>query len=157
MLQTERQMVAAHAVSRVGKVLGKGFGEVLSETLAHNFELLFVAVDRAAEAANRPLIITDMLPGYDVVIARAAVTGHREMMPKAGMDVRGGTSVSPEFLRALTMALDDEFKEAASTASAAMMFESQDGTCYVAFQSKDRAQALMEMGISLADISMVVQ
>lgn len=155
MLQTERQMVADHAVSRVGKMLGSGVDEVLSETLSQNFVLLFAAVDSAADAANRPLIITELLPGYDVVVARAAVNDSAEMYPKAGMDIRGGTPVSPEFLRALTMALDQEFSEAGNS-SAALMFESKDGSCYVAFQSKNRAEALMNMGISLADLSMVL-
>lgn len=147
MLLNERELVASQAVSRMGQILGSAEG-VLADTVKQKLVLLFSAMDQVAQAANRPLLITDILPGYDMVIVRAEVVGHPDSIPKAGIDVRALTPIDPAILHGLTMVLDGEFSVAKG---GALLYESDDGTHYIGFQSKNRAIALTHMGIYAED------
>lgn len=153
MLLNERELVASQAVSRMGQILGSTEG-MLADAVKQKLVLLFGAMDQVAQAANRPLLITDILPGYDMLIVRAEVVGHPETVPKAGMDVRALTPIDPSILHGLAMVLDGEFSVAKG---GALLYESGDGTHYIGFQSKNRAIALNHMGIYAEDTVLMAE
>lgn len=144
MLQNERLKVAGDAVARMGSLLDFPADDVFADAIKHNFVLLLTAIDAVAAASNRPLLITTLLPGYDLVVARSEVKQHNDLLFKDGVDVRSLTAVDPSVLQSVALLLDDEFL---GSGGGAITFESDDGVHYVAFRSSDRALALQSMGI----------
>lgn len=141
MLQSEREFLAGHAVKAVMsryEVAPCGF---YSENVRQKFIFLLQAVDRLVQNVRQPLLFTDVLPGFDLVVMQP-----EGWTPAAAaeFDSRVLSSVDDRVLELLAQALEGMAHDAAG----AHVFESQDGLVYFGFQSAQRAEVITEMGIS---------
>lgn len=153
MQQNERNMVAGHAVFRVGQLVGGDLNPVLAAALTENFIGFIAAIDAVTKAANQPVVVADVLPGYDLVAIRAKQDAPVPL-EQSGEAIRDSSPIAPEFMRSLTQVLDAEFD---ATSGASMVFEADDGATYVIYQSRHRAQALVSMGIAPESVKVVLQ
>jgi len=151
MLNNERSHVAEVAVARMSAVMGMAADSVLIETLKQKLILMLSTMDMAAASVERPLLVTDVVPGYDCLVLGAKFSADN-IQTDVDADVRIQTALDPELLQSLAIALDIEFKENGG----ALVFESDDGTHYIGFESKNRAQALSSANIGQGSLAVVV-
>lgn len=155
MLIAEREVIAEQAVLQINDVMGGNTSEMLADAIKHKLIMLMGVVDEAVEGTERPVLITELVPGYDMMAARSQSARPDTLVSKTGVDVRACLPVDSAVLKCLSRALDAQF--AAAPGKGALLYESKDGTHYVAYPAKDRAAALLNMGVAVDEITFAAQ
>lgn len=145
MLQTERQTFVAQTMAQIdGLLMRDVHWEMHRESLREQFLQTIAIIDRISYATQAPLLLTDWVPGYDLVVARRVADQSPE---KAAMPFNGHSlmTIDERNLDLLSAIFDSLFK---SIQQETAVFSSADGTHYVCFKSSYRDAALDAMGIA---------
>lgn len=145
MQKSERANLAELAANKVvggAGVEGAGF---YGENVRQKFIFLLQVVDHLAANAQMPLLLTDILPGFDLVVMKP-----ERWAPQGDIvfNSQHFSSVDDRVLDLLAVALGDSFLREPG----AQVFEAEDGMVYAAFRSAIRAEVLREMGLDSSAI-----
>jgi hypothetical protein len=149
MLQAERNYFAETMTQRAAKTAGEQGGIYYGETLKHKMLLAINTIDRLCASTTRPILVTSVIPGYDLFVTRAQATGEPVFDP---VDPRALTALDENNLTLIAQFLDTTV---AGRSEGAGLFESEDGTRYVGFKSVYREAALKAMGIEMSGLMAV--
>lgn len=147
---TEREMFALQGATRIGEALNLVGWEVFGDALKHKLMLALSAIDHVSAQAPGPVLIDEVIPGIDLVVAKPR-ENHVFAIGTAVIDPRALTPIDPRNLELLSAAVRTAFEGNGG----AGVFESVDGTHYVVFPTARRDEALASMGISSSSVDYI--
>lgn len=143
MQHAEREQFAAKASARAQELLGKqNVGAFYTDALTQKIVVALKALDAAAIAADKPLLVTSVLPGFDLIVAKPQ--GVRVDFDDTATDVRALSKLDLNTVELLGRIADSA---TANAAEGAFTFKSHDGLHYFAFRSQYREKALQAVGV----------
>lgn len=153
MLTAERENLAGLAARQVVGLFSSDPGEFYQDGLKRKLNLLLLTVDRVSAEASRPVVCSDIIPGFDLVVTRPQGAGKPERLAEDdAVDAAACASLDERCLQLLSQALDRAAEAPAQRGERVVVWESLDGTCYFGFKTVDRTRALEALGIVEADM-----
>jgi hypothetical protein len=143
MLQAERDFFAGTITQQATEWAGEQGHTHYGEALKHKMLLTINTIDRLCASTKRPILITSIIPGYDLFATRAQATSEPVFKP---LDPRALTALDQRNLTLISQFFDTTV---AGRNEGAGLYESEDGTRYVGFKSVYRETALKAMGIEM--------
>jgi hypothetical protein len=156
MLPAERRSVAKRVVDHLATIAPEFGPTAFGPIIASRVGTVLTAIDAAASAADSPLLIVELLPGLDVIVAR----DFSQPAPRPAADAPSLESVwdkdpvSCEWLDALTDSVEGVIGAAGNPG--AWHHQGGDGLHYFVFDARYRAQALAQLGIEEGDVQMAM-
>ena len=152
MLQQERETLTELAMEHVSKLFKtQSLGAFYQDGVQHKLGLLLQAVDRAALAVEKPVLFSEIVPGFDLVILRHPDNANSHPKVTDEFDARAMSSVDESCLVLLGEAFTQHLKERSAAGEedqGAYIFQGGDGLHYFGFKSSDRHSILREMGVA---------
>jgi len=146
MLQAERDHFAETLTQGAAETAGAQSWVYYGESLKHKMLLAINTIDQLCASTKRPILVTSVIPGYDLFVTRAQATSEPVLNP---LDPRSLTALDQDNLALIAQFVNTTV---AGRNEGAGLFESEDGTRYVGFKSVYREAALKAMGIELAGL-----
>lgn len=149
MLQSQREHLAGLATAQISALFKSPPGAFYQEGVQAKLLMLLQAMDRAAVAVDKPVLFSEILPGFDLVILRnpdVPLVGVTE----APLDVAALSSVDETCLALLARALDEYLaaQKQGENEEGAFIYRGDDGLHYFAFRTAFRDTILAQMGVS---------
>lgn len=159
MQPAERFAVAQRVVAKLADISPEFGPSVYGPLVASRVSAVLTAIDAAAAAADCPLLVAELLPSIDVIVAR----DFGQPAPRAAVDAPSLDSiweddtVSPEWIAVLTDLVTSALANASAGANepGAWHHQGADGLHYFVFDAQYRSQALQQLGIEEGDLVMV--
>lgn len=149
MLQIERENLAEEATGLLSKKANTSNWEMIADVIKHKIILAMACIDRVSRASSMPLIIADVVPGYDLAVTRPADKGPAIIEQDLPSDVRGLVPIEAEIMNLLSQVFDDFSK---TNPTDVFAYDSFDGTNYFAFKSVHRDKAATALGVAEINI-----
>lgn len=152
MYRQEREQLSNLAVGHVSILFKNNpLGAFYQDSVKHKLGLLLQAVDRAALAVNKPVLFSEIVPGFDLVVLSNPDKTQSRSAETDEFDSRAMSSVDESCLLLLSEALEQHMKERAAAGEeehGAFIFQGGDGLHYFGFKTSDRLAVLREMGVA---------
>ena len=161
MQPAERLSVAQRVIAQLANVSPEFGPQAFGPIVASRITAALTAIDATASSADQPLLVMDLLPGVDLIVAR----DYAKPAPRASVDTPSLESIwdhesaAADWIDALTDLVTSALARAgASTGEpGAWHHQGGDGLHYFVFDSRFRPQALRQLGIEEGDLLMVSQ
>jgi hypothetical protein len=161
MQPTERLSVAQRVIAQLANISPEFGPQAFGPIVASRIVATLTAIDATASAADQPLLVIDLLPGVDLIVAR----DYSKPAPRAAVDAPNLETiwdmepVAADWIDTLTDLVTSALgKAGAGTGEpGAWHHQGGDGLHYFVFDSSYRAQALQQLGIEETDLLMVSQ
>ncbi|TKC90147.1 hypothetical protein FAZ69_08340 [Trinickia terrae] len=155
----ERSSAAQHVVEQLANVSPEFGPQAFGPIVASRVTAMLTAIDAAASTAGQPLLVTDLLPGVDLIVA----PDHSQPAQRAPADAPSLASTwdrepaGADWIGALAGLVTAALSQARAGAGeqGAWYHHGGDGLHYFVFDSRDRAQALQQLGVEETDLVMV--
>ncbi|WP_432262837.1 hypothetical protein [Cupriavidus sp. TMH.W2] len=153
MQQAERVKFAEGASARARALLGTpAVGGFYTDVLQQKIVEMLKAVDRWSVAAgDTPLIVPDILNGFDLMVGKPQGVSIR--LDDAPADQRAAAPLDANTRDLLSQLADEAFGQFAQ--GGAFAYQSQDGLYYFFIRSESRDYALQQMGILPNELTVV--
>ena len=148
MLQSQREHLAGLATEQITALFKSAPGAFYQEGVQAKLLMLLQAVDRAAFAVDKPVLFTEILPGFDLVVLRnpdIPVVG----ITQDALDSRALSSVDETCLALLSQALEPCLKaQSSDDEQGAFIYQGDDGLHYLGFRTRFRTEMLAQIGVA---------
>lgn len=156
MQPAERLTIAQHVIARLSNVSPEFGPSAFGPIVASRITAAITAIDTAAAVAQSPLLISDLLPGIDLIVTR----DYSQPAPRAAVDapslesIWNTDSVTADWIGVLGEIALDAFAGAhsAQDGPAVAWHRGQDSLHYFLFETATRGHALAQMGVKECNI-----
>lgn len=147
MIQSERENLATKATARIGAIAVSPDFALFGDALYHKFLLLMSAIDTISHASSKPVLITSLIAGIDILVCHEAPGESGEVASERAVpiDIRALLPLDSDSIEALGRVCAEVLPE---MKQGAQVFSSADGTHYIAFRTCFRDESLKAMGLS---------